>query len=442
MTAETRGPTIAVVGAGLRGSSYARRIRATARGRVVAVAEPDPLRRERFAAEHRIPPERTFASWTDLAAAGRLADGAIIATQDAEHAEPAVRLAGQGYHILLEKPMATTEADAERVVEAAERAGTMLAVCHVLRYTPYTRMIRKLLEDGRIGTPITVQHLEPVGWWHHAHSYVRGNWRREDESGPMLMTKSVHDIDWMIHIMGERPSRVSSFGRRSHFRPENRPDGAADRCLDCRVEAGCPYSATRLYLSCLGDPEREAWPLGAVTHDRTEAGVLAALRDGPYGRCVYACDNDVVDHQVVNMEFPSGATGTFTVTAFSPYAQRQTRIFGSAGCVEGDGVRISLRDFVTGEVETFEPEPDHASPDGRHDAADEALADAFVAALAAGDPAPLGSDGRESLDSHRVVWAAERARRAGTVTAVTAPHAAAPDGALSPQPPAKGIPTP
>ncbi|MFB4314737.1 Gfo/Idh/MocA family protein [Actinomadura sp. 21ATH] len=436
MTAETRGPTIAVVGAGLRGSTYARRIRATARGRVVAVAEPDPLRRERFAAEHRIPPERVFASWTDLVAAGaagRLADGAIIATQDAEHAEPAVRLAGQGYHILLEKPMATTEADAERVVAAAERAGTMLAVCHVLRYTPYTRMIRKLLEDGRIGTPITVQHLEPVGWWHHAHSYVRGNWRREDESGPMLMTKSVHDIDWMIHIMGERPSRVGSFGRRSHFRAENRPAGAADRCLDCKVEASCPYSATRLYLSCLGDPERETWPLGAVTPDHTEAGVLAALRDGPYGRCVYACDNDVVDHQVVNMEFPSGATGTFTVTAFSPYAQRQTRIFGSAGCIEGDGVRVALRDFVTGEVETFEPEPDHASPDGRHDAADAALADAFVAALAAGDPAALGSGGRESLDSHRVVWAAERARHAGAIVAVPDPHAAA-DAAGAPSP--------
>ncbi|MFI0350352.1 Gfo/Idh/MocA family protein [Actinomadura sp. 9N407] len=452
-------PTIAVVGAGLRGSTYARRILATARGRIVAVAEPDPQRRERFAAEHRIPPDRVFASWTELVDAGRehrLADGAIIATQDTEHAEPAVRLAGQGYHILLEKPMATTEADAERVVAAAERAGTMLAVCHVLRYTPYTRLIRHLLDAGRIGTPISVQHLEPVGWWHHAHSYVRGNWRREDESGPMLMTKSVHDIDWMIHVMGETPSRVGSFGRLSHFRPENRPAGAAARCLDCSVEPECAYSAKRLYLSCLGDPEREAWPLGAITDDFTKEGVVAALREGPYGRCVYDCDNDVVDHQVVNMEFPSGATGTFTVTAFSPYAQRQTRIFGSAGCIEGDGVRLSLRDFVTGELETFDTgsgpvpastRPEHEAPDGRHDAADEALADAFVAALAAGDPAPLASGGRESLASHRVVWAAERARHAGTVVGIasagigsagTAPSESAP----SPQPPAKGTATP
>ncbi|WP_433462837.1 Gfo/Idh/MocA family protein [Spirillospora sp. CA-128828] len=419
------GPAIAVAGAGLRGRGYAARIRETGAGRIAAVAEPDPVRRARFAAEHGLPPERTFPGWRELAAAGRVADGVIIATQDAAHAEPAVRFAELGCHILLEKPMATSEADALRIVDAVERAGVMLAVCHVLRYTGYTRALRTLIADRRIGTPISVQHLEPVGWWHHAHSYVRGNWRRVDESGPMLMTKSCHDIDWLVHVMGEIPARVSSFGRLSHFRAENRPSGAAARCLDCAVESRCPYSATRLYLSCLGDPDRETWPLGAVTDDRTEEGVLRALREGPYGRCVYACDNDVVDHQVVNMEFPSGATGVFTMTAFSPAAQRQTRVFGTSGCLEGDGARISVRDFVTGEVETVEP--GDASPDGRHDRADDALADAFVAALAGGDPAPLSSGPRESLASHRVVWAAERARLDGAVIDL------APDS-----PPAKG----
>ncbi|MFC9973082.1 Gfo/Idh/MocA family protein [Spirillospora sp. NPDC127200] len=419
-------PTVVVAGAGQRGETYARRMRATGAARVVAVAEPDPGRRARFAAEHGLPPERVFPGWRELAAAGRIADGAVIATQDTEHAAPAVALAGLGYHILLEKPMATSEADAVAVLEAVERSGSMLAVCHVLRYSPYTRLLRELIAAGRIGTPISVQHLEPVGWWHQAHSYVRGNWRREDESGPMLMTKSCHDVDWLVHVMGEIPERVSSFGRLSHFRPANRPAGAADRCLDCAVEPSCAYSAKKIYLPCLGDPDRERWPLGVLTADRTEAGVLAALREGPYGRCVYACDNDVVDHQVVNMEFPSGATGVFTMTAFTPYAQRQTRIFGSAGCIEGDGARVSLRDFVTGELEVFET--GELSPDGRHDAADDALTDAFAAALAGGDPAPLSSDGRQSLASHRVVWAAERARRTGTVVALTGADGTAPNG--------------
>ncbi|GGQ06649.1 putative dehydrogenase [Actinomadura coerulea] len=411
------GPTIAVAGAGLRGRGYAARIREAGAARIVAVAEPDPARRARFAAEHGLAPERTFPGWREMAARGRPADGVIIATQDAEHAAPAVRFAGLGCHILLEKPMATSEADALRVVDAVERAGVMLAVCHVMRYTEYTRTLRRLIEDGRIGTPVSVQHLEPVGWWHHAHSYVRGNWRRADESGPMLMTKSCHDVDWLIHVMGETPARVSSFGRLSHFRPEERPPGAAGRCVDCAVEARCPYSATRLYLSCLGDPARERWPLGAVTDDRTEAGVLRALREGPYGRCVYACDNDVVDHQVVNMEFPSGATGVFTMTAFAAAAPRQTRVFGTSGCLEGDGLRITVRDFVTGGTESVEPggAPPEGASDGRHDLDDDALADAFVAALAAGDPALLSSGPRESLASHRVVWAAERARLNGAV---------------------------
>ncbi|MEU8121412.1 Gfo/Idh/MocA family oxidoreductase [Spirillospora sp. NPDC049024] len=423
------GPAIAVAGAGLRGRAYAARIRATGAGRIVAVAEPDPVRRARFAVEHGLPPERAFPGWREMAAAGRLADGVIIATQDAEHAEPAIRFAGLGCHILLEKPMATSEADALRIVDAVERAGVMLAVCHVLRYTAYTRALRALIADGRIGAPVSVQHLEPVGWWHHAHSYVRGNWRRSDESGPMLMTKSCHDVDWLIHVLGEVPARVSSFGRLSHFRPENRPPGAAARCVDCAVEARCPYSAPRLYLSCLGDPAREAWPLGAVTDERTEAGVLRALREGPYGRCVYACDNDVVDHQVVNMEFPSGATGVFTMTAFSPAAPRQTRVFGTSGCLEGDGVRITVRDFVTGGTEIVDPgaAPGGGAFDGRHDHADDALADAFTAALAGGDPALLSSGPRESLASHRVVWAAERARLDGTIVE-TAPQS----------PPAKG----
>jgi predicted dehydrogenase len=324
---------------------------------VVAVAEKDPVRRASFAADHGIAPELTFADWRDLAAAGRVADGVIVATQDADHADPAVSFADLGYHILLEKPMATSEADCLR---------------------------------------------------------IRGNWRREAESGPMLLTKSCHDIDWIMYVMGEIPARVSSFGRLTHFRPEHRPAGATDNCLDCPVEPDCPYSAPRLYLSCLGDPEREHWPLSPVTHERTTDGVLTALRDGPYGRCVYACDNDVVDHQVVNLEFPSGATGSFTMTAFTPYAQRQTRIFGTRGGMEGDGRRVAVRDFVSGAVETFETGT-AGDADGGHDGADDALADAFIAALAGGDAAALSSDARESLAGHRVVWAAEEARRTGTV---------------------------
>jgi predicted dehydrogenase len=133
-------------------------------------------------------------------------------------------------------------------------------VCHVLRYTPYTGLIRRLLDDGRIGRLISVEHLEPVGWWHQAHSFVRGNWNREDASGPMLLTKSCHDIDWLVYLFARLPVRVSSFGSLTHFRAADRPDGAAEHCLDCPVEASCPYSAKRLYLRALADRHSTSGP--------------------------------------------------------------------------------------------------------------------------------------------------------------------------------------
>nr|MDQ3612472.1 Gfo/Idh/MocA family oxidoreductase [Actinomycetota bacterium] len=384
--------------------------------RVVAVAEPRGLQREQVASEHGLPPHTMFRDWRELAARPRLCDAVLIATQDALHMEPAVRLADLGYHLLLEKPMATTEADCVRIVDAVEAAGVLGAVCHVLRYTPYTREMKRLVDCGDIGEVVSVEHLEPVGWWHHAHSYVRGNWRREDESTFMLMAKSCHDLDWLAHLTGRRASRVSSFGGLYHFRPEQRPAGAADRCLDCAVEPDCPYSASRLYLGCLGDPVREHWPLSVVTDELTEAGVRRALREGPYGRCVYACDNDVVDHQVVGVEYEDGVTASFTMTAFTPLGHRRTRVFGTRGSLEGDGVDIVVHDFVTGGRQVVHTATGtDATAAAGHGGGDQGLVDAFLAALRTGDGAHVLSDVRESLHTHRVVWAAERARRSGTV---------------------------
>lgn len=408
--------TLALVGGGLRGQLYARSAVASGAARVTAIAEPDPGRRTALGTEFAVPAGRLYADWAELADAGRLADAAIIATQDQLHMAPAVRMADLGYHLLLEKPMATTEAEAAAIASAAERNGIILAVCHVLRYTPYTRMLKDLLDSGRIGRLVNVQHLEPVGWWHQAHSFVRGHWRRSDTSAPMLLTKACHDLDWLVHLFGAVPARVSSFGSLTHFKASERPAGAAPRCLDCPLEPTCPYSAKRLYLDCLADPDRHYWPLGAVTEERTEAGVLEALRTGPYGRCVYACDNDVVDHQVVNLEFPDGGTCSFTMSAFTPMEHRRTRLLGTHGFLDGDGQTIRLVDFRTGEEELLAvPEADG---DG-HGGGDQELTATFLRAVQTGDPGLLPTDAGASLATHRVVWAAEEARTTGTVVTLS-----------------------
>ncbi|WP_433518866.1 Gfo/Idh/MocA family protein [Nonomuraea sp. CA-143628] len=411
--------TLAVIGAGLRGAGYARLAREAGWAEVVAVAEPDPARRAEFAAEHGIAAERAFADWRDLLAEERLADAVIVATQDRLHLRPTVRAAELGYHILLEKPMAPTEEDAAAIAAAADRNGVILAVCHVLRYAPYTTRLKELLDEGRIGQIMNIQHLEQVGWWHQAHSFVRGNWRNEAESAPMLLAKACHDLDWIAHIKGEVPERVSSFGKLVHFTKENKPAGAADRCLDCSLEPTCPYSAKRLYLDSLADPNRRIWPLGAITRDFTEDGVLTALREGPYGRCVYACDNDVVDSQVVIMEFADGTSATCTVTAFGALEHRKTRIFGTRGSIECDGETLRVHDFLTNEVSVIDALAGaDASAASGHGGGDGALLKAFFAAVRDNDPALVSTDAQASLATHRVVWAAEQARHTRTVVSI------------------------
>jgi predicted dehydrogenase len=417
--------TLAVVGAGNRGSAHAGwALTHPDRARVTAVAEPRAVRRDRFASRHGIPGSASFTSWQELAARDRMADAVLVCTQDAAHAEPAIAFAELGYHVLLEKPMATTEADCRRIVVAVEQAGVLFAVCHVLRYTPYTALVRQVVGGGRLGTVMSVQHLEPVGFSHHAHSYVRGAWRRQDASTFMLLAKSCHDLDWLRYMVGRPIRRVASFGGLSHFRPENRPAGAADRCLDCAVEPTCPYSAVRFYTHHLergGD-----WPLDAVIDRYTEADLLTALRHGPYGRCVYACDNDVVDHQVVAMEFDGGATGTLAMTAFNAGGHRRTRLFGTHGELEGDGETVRVHEFLTGTTEVLSARPPgDATAGGGHGGGDWGLLDAFVRAVATGDRSHVLTGPRESLEAHLVAFAAERARREGVVATVP------PEGVLS-----------
>ena len=416
--------TLAVVGAGSRGAVYASFARAQPdRARVVAVAEPRHDRRRALLAAHGLEDSApsAFERWEQLVDGPRLADVAVIATQDRDHVAAAEALAAAGYHLLLEKPMAVDADGCRRIVAAVERAGVLLAVAHVLRYTPYGRALQGIVDDGRIGELVSIQHLEPVGWWHFAHSYVRGSWRREDEASPMLLAKSCHDLDLLRAWAGRPAVAVSSFGGLHHFTAADRPEGAADRCLDCAVEPDCPYSASRLYLGMV-EAGWTGWPVDVVALDPTVGSVTEALRTGPYGRCVYACDNDVADHQVVAVEFERGLTAAFTVTAFTTLGPRRTVLFGTRGQVVGDGVDLRISDFATGTTERVSP--GERTTDGvidMHGGGDAALVDAVVTAVATGDPAHILSGPTETLESHLLVFAAEQARRDGRVVDLTRP---------------------
>ncbi|MFX1559246.1 MAG: Gfo/Idh/MocA family protein [Promethearchaeota archaeon] len=403
-----------IAGAGDRGTVYASYTKThPKRAKVVGVAEPRDFYRNRMVEEYNIPEENVFTDWKDMARKKKFADAVIIATQDSDHRDPAIAFAKRDYHVLLEKPMAPDEKSCRAITKVALSKDIIFAVAHVLRYTRYTQKLKSILDSGLIGDVMSIQHLEPVGYWHQAHSYVRGNWRNEKESSFMLLSKSCHDLDWIRYIIGKRCTVVSSFGSLTHFRGENKPENAGDNCLDCDYEPECPYSARRFYLKLL-EQGKTGWPLRTITTDMTKGGIIHELRIGLYGRCVYECDNDVVDHQVVNMEFEGGETATFTMTGFTKARQRETRIFGTRGEIYGNGKKIQIHEFLTEKTEiidTTEDAPSVPSSLADHGGGDYALIDTFVSAVAQNNPELILSGPEETLETHLMTFAAEKSRK-------------------------------
>lgn len=396
--------TAVVLGAGSRGSTYAEFAKEYPQQlQIVAVAEPRADRRELLAERLNIPAENRFASWEELLDKPRMADCAFVCTLDDDHTAPAIRAMELGYHLLLEKPMSNTEEECRAIVETAKRTQRKLAVCHVLRYTPFFMTLRRLIDEGQIGEVTTINQIENVGYWHQAHSFVRGNWRTVRETSPMILQKSCHDMDIILWLMGRDCLRVQSFGSLKHFTPENAPEGAPERCLDgCPHGEKCPYYAPRLYL----DMNRTGWPVDVITTDMSEEGRRKALEEGPYGRCVYRCDNDVVDRQVVNMEFDGGAVATFTMTGLTADFSRQLKIFGTEGQLQADmGTKeIVLHRF--GEEKQVIPVEEALSG---HGGGDYGILRDFLEVLRSGGESRTSAE--VSLQSHLICFAAEKSRK-------------------------------
>ena len=406
MARKTRTPkTVAIIGAGGRGQMFSELISQNAHlGCVTAVAEPRDSYRNAIGDRWGIPEERRFRSWAALCGQPRMADAAVVATMDRLHAGPAVACLNAGYDLLLEKPMAPT-LDECRAIEAAQRrSGRIVAVCHSMRYHKGFRKLRDLVADGAIGRVVTVDQLEQVAYWHQAHSFVRGNWGNEGRSAPMLLAKSCHDIDYLSFVIGKPCRRVSSFGSLTYFTRSNAPKGSTERCTDgCPAEPTCPYSAIRQYVH----GNRTTWPADVVSFDHSAAAHLEAIRTGPYGRCVYKVDNDVVDHQVVCMEFEDDVTATFTMTAFTQGGGRKVRIHGTTGELAYDESEIVLRTFGDNNVTRIAL----GSEIGGHGGGDNRVVLEWLLALHSRNDSRIVANAQQSLESHTIVFAAERSRR-------------------------------
>ncbi len=335
---------------------------------------------------------------------------------------------------MLEKPMAVEEKDCQEIAMACEKANVIMAVCHVLRYFPPALKIRQIIDQGLIGDVVTIDHRENIGWWHFAHSFVRGNWRNLSTSTFSLLAKSCHDIDLIMFWMGDRKcNKIQSFGNLKHFKESQAPQQAGDFCLQCpdKIQQACPYSAKKIYLESWPQDSyaNPHWPMTAVCDiedypqlDYKEA-LTQSLTNGPYGRCIYKCDNDVVDHQVVNMEFESGATASFTMNAFTKDMRRETRICGTKAELRWDGSKenpIEVFDFASRTKTEIRPDA-VVSKNSKlcgHGGADFFMIESFIKAISLNDSSIVLTGIKDSLRSHKLVFAAERSRLNGTIETV------------------------
>lgn len=394
---------VALLGAGNRGKDaygpYALRFPEDIE--FVAVAEPMQDRREAFAKAHNIPKENQVETYEKLLNRNKFCDAMMICTQDDMHFIPTKTAIEKGYHVLLEKPMSNSLEECMELGKIARENDVVFMICHVLRYTPFFTKIKEIIDSGKIGKVMTIQHNENIGYFHMAHSFVRGNWRNSKESSPIILAKTCHDMDILLFLAGSRCKKISSFGSLTYFRESNAPANAADRCIDCEHEPSCIYSAKAQYLKARG-----MWPATTITEDQTEEGILKALAEGLYGRCAYKCDNDVCDHQVVNMEFENGITSTFNLSAFTNNCNRTLKIMGTRGEIRANDLmqEVEVQLFGQDSKEIFK-----CKPVGGHGGGDYGLMADFVRLIQSGKNDALTS-ADISVESHVMAFAAENSR--------------------------------
>ena len=397
--------SIVAIGAGNRTNKYLEYVKQHPdRVRLVGVVELNDIRRQSVAERFGLEASQCYADYHDFFRNPVQTDAVMVCTPENMHFEPTMLAIEAGYHVLLEKPIAQTLEECQAIGEAARKKGVLVSVCHVLRYHPYFMKVKELVDSGELGHIISINHRTSVGVDRAAHGFVRGIWRSERLSNPMLMSKCCHDIDFLLWLTKTPCRKLTSFGSLRWFKAKNAPEGSAERCIDCGVESHCPFSAVDLYQV------RRDWianfdvPEGKTIDDVIED----QLREGLYGRCVYHCDNDVVDHQIVSMEMESEVTVNFSMDIFTLKDCRETHISLTEGEIDGDENRLRVRRFRGAKETVYDfsglaHQPFHAG-------ADLAIVADFIDAIRTGRRDLVTSIER-SVESHRICFEAERSRK-------------------------------
>ena len=427
---ENRPITAIIVGAGHRSFVYSELAKTNPEMlKIVGVADPNPIRRKKAMDYFGFKEDMCFENAEELAKKGKLADTVINGTMDEQHLETAVPLLDAGYDMLLEKPFAPNEEEMRQIVNCAKKNNSKVMICHVLRYTPFYYAIKERIVNGEIGDIINIQTTEHVSYHHLSTSYIRGKWANSDKCHTsMLLAKCCHDLDIIMWMMSEtKPKQISSFGGKFQFKPENAPKEAGTICMkDCPLVDTCVYSTKRLYID---HPDRWAfyvWDALEGKKNITIEDKIALMKsDSPYARCIYKCDNNVVDHQSVLINFESGATGTHNMVGGSAEPRREIHIIGTKGEIFGNFEESKFT------VLKIDPSPDAHNEEcdveevdlrvtgdmvgayGGHGGGDERLAADFVKFIRGEKPSLACTSIFDSVAGHLSVYLADKSRENG-----------------------------
>ena len=422
--------TAIIVGAGHRAFVYSELAKTNPEMlKIVGVADPNPVRRKKAMEYFGFGEDMCFESAQELAKKGKIADTVINGTMDEQHLETAIPLLNAGYDMLLEKPFAPNEDEMRQIVECAKKNNSKVMICHVLRYTPFYYSIKERIEKGEISDIINIQTTEHVSYHHLSTSYVRGKWANSAKCHTsMLLAKCCHDMDIMMWMMSKtKPSKISSFGGKYQFKAENAPKNAGTICMkDCPLVDTCVYSTKRLYID---HPDRWSFyvwdALEDIENPTIEDKIALMKSNNPYARCIYKCDNDVVDHQSVLVEFESGATGTHNMVGGSAEPRRNIHIIGTQGEIFGNFEESKFT------VLKINPSPDAHNEEcdveevdlkvggdmvgayGGHGGGDERLAEDFVKFIRGEKPSLACTSIFDSVAGHLSVYLADESRENG-----------------------------
>lgn len=414
---------VALAGLGSRGKdTYAHAAELYAdKMEVVAIADINPIKVQMVAEKFHIPQEKCFASVEAMLKEEKLADVMFITTQDRQHVPHAIPALKKGYHILLEKPISPELEQCREIIKVARECQRKVVVCHVLRYTPIYRKVKEILDSGKIGDIVSIMATENVGWYHMAHSFVRGNWRNSEETSPMILAKCCHDMDLYLWLANKECESISSFGNTYLFKEENAPEGCTKYCMGgCKVKDQCPYDAESIYLNSEITGIRKGhkdWPADVLTEYLTEENVIKALEKGPYGRCVYHCDNNVVDHQILNMKMTDGSTMSFTMCAFTSEVSRYAKFYGTKGELQvymGPDSYIETGIYGTKVEKQIIQASELADDFSGHGGGDHVMVEEFMDILLGNrEESPSITSLEKSVESHYCAMAAEKSRLEG-----------------------------